>query len=496
MAKKLKYPKYANGGFVDWTKENKEGIIGGLKMIGGTAAMAVPGLQAAGVGLLASGGSDIVGEALDGNTSELNKNITNQQLMSNPYSIPTFRYGGKIKMPLGGTVQTKEVELEQEEVFMDPEGNIGAIKDTEKASHDNGGAKMELEIGTKVLGKMKDKMTGKTYKDIGQSLAKENSKLAKLEEVSKNKLTMNAVKAMRQKIRNRFNDAFNRQEAVKLDKMAKGGRVKYALGGPIEEEYGTEDWMTSLFNTGESPLVAQDWMSQPFSASNVSPNVNPTAQTPSNLNSKADLFFDNMKTAPVVKKGEGFNPNFLTTAMQLAPVGYNLIQGLRGAKKETLPGQYAQGLSQLKNRRFNADPLYEANRSAQQIYDYNLKESGAGAGRLGANRLASLGARMRGDQQVGATEQNYNNEYSANYAQGLFGVGAAQSRLNENYLMDQASARNMLGTAFTQSGEFAGIKEGQRNLQTRESQLYDMYANWYPYISKWAGTKNAWGLKT
>lgn len=463
-------PQFAMGGQVgDWLTENKEGIVGGLKVAGGIAAMAIPGGQGAGLGLIASGGNDLVTEALDGNSKD---NIQQQySRLPNPNQIPTFGCGGKVKMPMGGTVQIKDVELEQGEVFMDNEGNIGAIKDTPEASHSKGGAPITLEVGTKVLGKNKDKITGKMFKEVGEELARENSKLAKLEEKSKNKLTMNAVKAMRQKLRGRFEEVFARQEAGKSDKMAKGGMVKYALGGPVLGQ-------NVQYQLPEANLPQIDTMQ----------NQDISYGVPGG---DYDAYAGN-----IMRQVNELNlpDNLLTTGMQLAPVAYNLIKGLGKAEKDVLPQEYNQGLSELRDMRFNAQPLYEQNRTNQQIYNYNLKSSGAGAGQYGSGILAGYGSRLRGDQMAGATEQNTNNEYRANYAQGLFGVGRAQSGVDEANLMNEASVRNFGGTALSQLGTYGGIKERQANLQNREGQLYDMYANWYPYISKWAGTKQLWGL--
>jgi len=433
-------------------------------------------LMATGVGgplganLITGGVGNIAGEIQGDRQAELLKQQQVQQgaQQALPPNMQTFAKGGYIKqMPQGGKVP---VELEKDEVVMDSKGIFG-LKGNKEFGHDQGGAPMMLEPGAKVLGKMKDKDSGKTFKELGKELAKKNAKLGELEETSKNKYTLNSIKAMKQKYRQNFDAIFNRQEAMRTTRPT----AKMATGGnpTLTETIASTDYTY--------PVRGMDFMSG-------IPNdtINPMAATqqvgPINTADNNSMgFFNN-------------NSNALTTAAQLAPVAYNLFQGLQKPEQERLPGQFNEGLSALKGRRANIQAMLESNRTNQAIADYNLKQSGAGAGRVGSGRLANYGARLRGDQAAQQYASQANNQYAADYAQGLFRTGAGQMQIDQNNAMNRAARDAHLGMATSQLGEFAGIKEYQSNLKDRESQMYDMYGNWYPYLSKWAGTKASWGI--
>ena len=63
--------------------------------------------------------------------------LNTQSSLSNSYA-PTFAVGGKVKpkkMPMGGSVQQKLIEIEKGEPFRTPDGTIATVKNDDKLSH-------------------------------------------------------------------------------------------------------------------------------------------------------------------------------------------------------------------------------------------------------------------------------------------------------------------------------------------------------------------------
>ena len=425
MTKTKKYnnaylPNYANGGFIDWAKENKEGIIGGAQMLAG-GLMTATGVGAPlGMSLMAGGAAGLASEVMDGNSQDgIQKSMAGPQA-NQLSSAPTFPMGGRIPYP--------NAELEQGEVYKTPDGNIEEIKDKASLSHKNGGVPGQYEPGTQVLGKLKDKQTGMKFKEIGQKIAAQKRKLNKLRDENKNTLTQNAIKAMDQKLNKEFDMYYQRQESSK-PRLRKG--QKMAAGGDIPPWYGDPKY--SMFHTREGASNftkgAADFMgnmmyqqalinaeadyTQPTTQLTPKATVAPTTPkqpyTPKYDMSK--VFAGQAPTieqtlggaqptlqsagtrtmpTPTIDNGslgfgqklqQGLGGNGLNMAAQMAPLAYNLAQGLRKPEEEKLPAQYNQALCALRNRKFNIDPILEANRTAQAVGDYNSKSYGGGATR-------------------------------------------------------------------------------------------------------------------
>lgn len=171
-------PEYSLGG---WLKENSQGVIGGLKLVGG-AALSLTGVGAgAGIGLMSSGVSDLGQELTDGNQSQAledqrlaqNKANINAALSAGANSVPqyTMAYGGMIP---GGI---PNAELEKQEVVQSPQGDMMKVN---APSHAQGGIDVSLPTGSRVFSdKLKPKNSNKTYADLANELKKQIEKLEK-----------------------------------------------------------------------------------------------------------------------------------------------------------------------------------------------------------------------------------------------------------------------------------------------------------------------------
>lgn len=490
MKKYSQLPQYDFGG---WVKDNKQGILGGAMAVAGGALMAT-GIGAPIATPLISGGLGMVGnEFASDQAAAQQQDMMNQQVglqgSTNPYA-PTFRCGGKVKMPFGGTV-TAPAELEKDEVFRTPDGKIAGLVDDQSIAHENGGAPMELPVGTEVLGKKKDKQSGKMFKELGQILAKKNKKLQELKDKTKNKYTLNSIRAMENKYQQKFSDLFRRQEESKGGKMAKGGMVKYSNGSTVEPPLEYEDWMSEAFvpheyiSPGMESYINNMNPGLAFQNNQMLNEIPPIAEgtplTPEIKLSNPGVSFDN-------KVGGALGSQGLGTAMQFAPVAYNLIQSLRKPEKERLPEDYNRAVSTLSNRRYNIEPMLEANRTAQQIYDQNLKQAGAGAGQLASGRLASLGSRMRAD--MGAWAQKNNTEqglWAPQTAQALMNRGQAQRGVDVANLQNEAARRNFGASATEGLAQGFATQQLMRNMKDRDYMAIQTYAKWLPMLANQFG---------
>ena len=581
-------PEFGLGG---WLKENKEGIFGGLKALGGGALSLLTG-GIFGRGLLSSGIGDVVNEIRDGNSAdqqqsmngiavhpqgptEIEKAMYNRSLspgmtqVSNQYA-PTFACGGKVKrkmpdggkvdkkqlydierakelgytpdstghmpsrdyetgrilkspahptfqkaldedanlgymplvdiqgnvytihpedipskgpfapnkrkMPFGGTVDTETVELETGEPFRTPDGKIGVIKTEDALSHAKGGAVVPLEVGTQILGKKKDPDTKKTYKEMGKKLALQKKKYDKILEGTAGSYSKNAAKAMTAKLDNKFTSLFEKQEA---GKTRKSNNDMYPFGGGVGVNLvnllgqGVQNSLSGA-SLGGAGLGQASAMAQP------------------GLFGKVGNFLGGLGQSQFGQKAGGF----LNTAAQLSPVAYNLIQGSRPAEQlnaaDFYNPQYSQSIDLMSNRRFDVNPLLEANRNAQAIGDYNaINQGGLSAGAIASNRLANTAQRMRADQSAYSQQQNYNNQYLGQEAGFRANLGAQRSQTNYQVAQDnlaaQAARRQMLGAGFTGLSDWAQNQQLMRNQAGTDQQRLDILQNMYPYYNKWFG---------
>ena len=78
----------------------------------------------------------------------------------------------------------------------------------------------------------------------------------------------------------------------------------------------------------------------------------------------------------------------------------------------------------MANRRFDVDPLLEANRNASRIGRYNLANAGASAGQQYSGYQALAAGRMRADASAYTQKQHMDNQYMAQEARMRAGLGS------------------------------------------------------------------------
>jgi hypothetical protein len=232
--------EYALGG---WLKDNAQGVLGGLKIAGGAAALIASGGAAAPLvtPLMASGAGDIAGEISKDQAINNQQDMINQQMMlrnrqqyfNNSY-IPSTQYTPTF--PLGGVIPydysnyQPNAELEKAEVFRTPDGQIMRLSKN-APTHDQGGVDMKLPVGTEILGK--NKYMGEEFKEIGQKLSKLQSKYNKVLKEGSTPIARRTAKLMLDKVQKEYDDLIMKQEASKLNKQVKS---TFPDGGTVVDD--------------------------------------------------------------------------------------------------------------------------------------------------------------------------------------------------------------------------------------------------------------------
>jgi hypothetical protein len=179
--------------------------------------------------------------------------------------------------------------------------------------------------------------------------------------------------------------------------------------------------------------------------------------------------------------------NILGTAAQLAPVAYNLIQGSKERDQlepeEFYNPEYDRAISNMSNRRFNVDPLLEANRNAAAIGRYNLQNAGAGAGQVAAGTQSLAASRMRNDAAAWAQKNNMDNQYLAEEGRLRAQLGSEEARIKLGIQnindANLAAGRSFLGQGFQDIGQFGQMQQLMANQRDRDAMLLELYPDMF-----------------
>lgn len=311
------------------------------------------------------------------------------------------------------------------------------------------------------------------------------------------RLQKRTAELMLKKLQSKLDNLYNQQEASKSpttgDQMKCGGKLKKSmpLGG-------------GLSGFGEMTGDYINDVNQMYTSANNSPQMMNFAQDTYLASNPIDTIGGH--SSPVMvgsaeNKGWGtelgFNNNTALSALQLAPMLYNLGQGIFNKADQLNPSDYynpyeSEIRSTMRNRRFNIDPILESNRSAQRIGDYNARNIGLGAGAVNASRLGNLAARMRSDAEAYSNQSNINNEYLGQQAQMDAGLGAqrAATRLNVRDINDRnrAAKRSFLSQGFSNLSSYAQKQQLMKNMQAREPMYRDILMTYNPYADRYNPT--------
>jgi hypothetical protein len=180
------------------------------------------------------------------------------------------------------------------------------------------------------------------------------------------------------------------------------------------------------------------------------------------------------------------------TALELAPVGYNLITGMGKEEKMNAPDYYNpqanKAMSLMSNRRANIDPMLESNRAAQGMYNKNISNLGRSAGFQAANLQAGQLARMSGDAAARAQKINMDNAYLGEEAQFRAGIGSEMA--NTNLTVSDLNSRNsaarraFLGQGLNDMSQYAQRNRLMKNQEARDDMRWN---EWMDYNKNYIG---------
>lgn len=189
----------------------------------------------------------------------------------------------------------------------------------------------------------------------------------------------------------------------------------------------------------------------------------------------------------------------LEMAGQLAPIGYNIYQGLQPEQElnasEFYNPQANQAMSLMANRRFNVDPTLRANEGAYRTALSNIKSaSGGNRGQL----LGNVGGAMRGMQsanaQAYAQKQNMDNQYMAQEAQMRAGLGSERAQtdlmISDLNTRNEAARRAFLGQAAGQLGQFSQAQAVNRGMRERDEMLLPLMQDYLGMLGDRGGSNN------
>ncbi len=368
--------------------------------------------------------------------------------------------------PFGGI--QPNAELEQGEPFRTPNGDINQVSNN-APTHEQGGVPLNLPENTQILGKMVDPMLGKQFKQLGEQLKRAQDRYKKVLDEKPTPLTKKTAKMMLDKVQSQYDQLMQRQESMKgqqsqtqqfpyggMPLMQNGRVVQYADGG-----------LNKI-----SPIIPSGYNNPQLAPMNIPYSVPPPIREGISLDKLGDI-------------GNAIG--------SIAPIAYNLGQGLFGKTKQLNPSDYRnpytnQINSLMANRRYDISPELETNRQATAQYYQNLRQAAPSQSRYLAGLQSGQISSQRANQDVYSKVNNVNNQYKAEQAGMLQGLG--QQEVNTKLGVEDINTRTQaiknqyLPTALSQLQQLTQIRQLMKGQKKQDKQKLaiakEMFKN-YPF---------------
>ena len=443
----------------------------------------------------------------------------------------------QIKMAYGGNITgIPNVEVEGEESIQMPNGESFM---PQGPSHAQGGIPMELPNNTRVFSK---KLNVPGTKNKFSEIHDKTSKKIKnyedtIDDPYATPVAKQTAKRMIDKLRNKQDVLFETQQALNgnnnnnnqmLPKAEKGIRVgnsnpthadlikfindsyderkrNYATIGNKEPDWEKllEQQRQVTLSRANSPEIINNpnsW-NKIMSAVSIMQPMKPKGISTINLTTKPvdTKTLAKMPTAAPAPKSGNFG-NTVTGIAQALPAVYNIAQGLFGKADTLNANDYTNpyegaAIKVMQNRKYNIDPMLEANRVAYSTANRNLASAARTRGELLSGYGASAYGKSMADMQAWATKNNEENRYAGDTASIYANLGQ-QRASNQMYVSDynaraRAAKQNLIGTGITQVGQLAQNYALNRNRskadEMRTKALQHMYSNYNfnPTTGEW-----------
>ena len=283
----------------------------------------------------------------------------------------------------------------------------------------------------------------------------------------------------------------------------------YGILNPIPQQSNQQIGITdsassaaSTANTANGTVKGSNYtreVMQPMASKGVS-SINLTNSTIGNSSRPVDTkTLAKMPTNTNVPKNNNFG-NTITGIAQALPAVYNIAQGLFGKADTLNANDYTNpyegaAIKAMQNRKYNIDPMLEANRVAYSTANRNLASAARTRGELLSGYGASSYGKSMADMQAWATKNNEENRYAGDMASMYANLGQ-QRASNQMYVSDynaraRAAKQNLIGTGITQAGQLAQNYALNRNRsqadEMRTKALQQMYSNYNfnPTTGEW-----------
>lgn len=516
-----------------WDEGGEFGLGGTFLSALGAGASLIPGVGTAistGLGMV----SGLVGGAEDAKAEgRLAMNRLTQQTRDaqvagnasviNPYAA-SFKVGGQFRGKRYPTKANNYTALfKNDEVILNPNGRVemstGGLKDGSDSIPVN------PADGTKIIAN-------------GKQFAKDVKKYNKAEEmlsdgvsnITKNSLTLN-----KNKYYSKFLNAYNEQEAKKLNKTNKkkfyegGGytnKDNFYTGNMFKDKYnvdfnlnginpGKDSWYDgSLLNGARQPFAAGQTvgvgMPSDLSMKYTAPEdrmIMPQIQDSLVGNPSSNMKFSNPLDDPnspsfnpqasreqtFAEAGKGkFDPAVLG---EIAPMLYNFGMGLFGKREKLNPRDFRnpyenQINSLMANRRYRIDAPLLGNEAAYATARRNITNLGGPDAR--GSIIGAQNAKMFGDMALYDQQNNMNNAYVGDQANMMYGLGrdAAATNLTVSDMnsLNNAAGRNMIGAGMSGLQQYLLTRRQMKNQEKQSKILGNALYNYSPYARKWVGS--------
>ena len=489
---KIKIPRYVNGGLLSNVDLNKltvgaqlagtgmqaaGGAVGDAgSVLGDTASLAGTGMMVGGpIGAAVGGGLGLVkgiaGIFSRNNAKKKAENLAinkqNQAFASATTQSMMGDYYGQNQLAntfaMGGIMPTSPAYLDNGELVKTPDGRINEVTGNPNVQD---GVLANLPGGTKILSdKLKVPGTNKTFAQMGRGLQKKSKNNDAFASTAAELNARNFDKLLA------YQEQIKAEQGIKpksksINAYANGGRVTLAGMKDVTPDVLPLDYMPVAL-TGTSVLSAPSLAQKAKSATSDLPTLS------SELSTKAAGIIGD-----AANNSGGKSPyDLLGGISSLAPTLYNIAESFKSPEVEQVTfNPYLGNISRaMASRRYNVNPVKEANRRSRAISNYNLSQMSPNTGAsLAARNLYAVGEYGSNAALIGA-KQNADNAYIGEQAQMLGNLGnqyvTNQMSIDDINARNRAARRAYGSAATSQLGKWGQTQQLMKNASSRDAMM-------------------------
>ncbi len=400
--------------------------------------------------------------------NEYNQQYVDQQNM-NKQNSQQFAMGGMNGLP--------NAELEKQEVFKTPNGQIAGVNGS---SHENGGVPINIPAQTKILSD-KLKMDGKTFADLGSKYktVKEDKIISDDKATSSAKATAKLTSEIKQR---KLDELFNAQESMKQSKLADyAKRIGVTL--PTQEfAYGGKSGKQAYDEDRQAIINENDFTTPELTTPN--PYANQTLYDPSKNYTGGNMTGYNRTADDLYnqERSQIINDNTIPSERQNIPYGdyASMAANIAAPLYSLATNKKEKPIGFVKPNIRTMDPSAElrSNANANAANIKMLKNAVGGSGGAYLSNIGQIGAQNA--ERNANTITKYNNANSDIYNRNQSEVASITNTEKDYNRRDEAGYRNINRAAVANLGENAsGVLRDNKATQ-QDYKTLGMISNMYP----------------